>query len=69
MGQLQGEPIILKVWREEERVMGRLENGGSWILGETGEQKEEELMLTGFFISQCTLVFETSLAIMINDGQ
>ena len=26
VGQHQGEPFTVKVWREEERVMGSLEN-------------------------------------------
>ena len=35
--------------KEEENVMGRLETGKSWRLGETGAAKEDEgeLMLTG----------------------
>ena len=49
VGQLQGEPFIVKVWREEERVMGRLETGESCRLGETGaaKGKEGEPMLSG----------------------
>ena len=45
VGQLQGEPFIMKVWREEKRVMGRLETGKSWLLGVTA--KEGETMLSG----------------------
>ena len=53
MGQLQGEPFTVKVWREKERVMGRLENGESWRWGETGagKGKEGETMLSGFLSS------------------
>ena len=60
VGQLQGEPFTVKVWREEERVMGRFENGESWRLGETGAAKGKEgEMLSGclrLFLPQCTLV-------------
>ena len=40
----------MKVWREKERVMERLENANSCRLGEIAAEsiKEEELMLTGF---------------------
>ena len=50
IGQLRGEPFTMKVWREKERVMGRLENANSCRLGEIAAEsiKEEELMLTGF---------------------
>ena len=49
VGQLHGEPFTVKVWREEERVIGRFETGSSWILGETGAAKgnEGETMLSG----------------------
>ena len=47
VGQLQGEPFSVKVWREKESVMGRLENGKSCRLGETAKGKEGEAMLTG----------------------
>ena len=44
VGQLQGEPFTVKVWREEERVIGRFETGGSWRLGETGAAKGETML-------------------------
>ena len=68
VGQHQGEPFTVKVWREEERVMGSLENAKSCTLGEIGAFKENEgeIMLTGFsqvFLSfVITLVSEMSLA-------
>ena len=51
VGQLQGEPFTVKVWREEERVMGRLETSESWIFGETGAVKGKEgmTMLSGCY--------------------
>ena len=53
LGQLQGEPFTVKVWREEERVMGSFENAGSCKLGETGaaKGKERETMLSGLRLS------------------
>ena len=49
IGRLQGAPVTVKVWRENESVMGRLENGESWRLRETGaaKGKEGEMMLSG----------------------
>ena len=47
IGQHQSEPFTMKIWREKESVMGRLENAKSCRLGETGEGKEGEAMLTG----------------------
>ena len=65
VGQHQGEPFTVKVWREEERVMGSLENAKSCTLGEIGALKENEgeIMLTR--MSQVFLSFvitEMSLA-------
>ena len=49
IGQHQSEPFTMKIWREKESVMGRLENAKSCRLGETGaaKGKEGEAMLTG----------------------
>ena len=49
IGRLQEAPLTVKVWRENESVMGRLENGESWRLRETGaaKGKEGEMMLSG----------------------
>ena len=58
VGQLHGKSATVKVWREEERVMGRLENGGSWILGDTGEVKRTQRSQVGFYpeIRRCDLL-------------
>ena len=46
IGQLQGKPLTVKVWREESSVMGRLENAESCRLG-AAIGKEGEMMFSG----------------------
>ena len=47
LGQLQGEPFTMKVWREKESAMGRLENAESCRLGDTTTAE----IVTGFSYS------------------
>ena len=64
VGQHQGEPFIVKVWREEKRVMGRLETGESWRLGDTTTAE----IVTGFSYSSL-LNYYISIMNMVRDDE